>query len=57
MPPKISLLKLTQGETIKKMYEEHQVIQDMLIPLDSLGEALDVFHKEIEVGENCAVIL
>ena len=57
VPPKISLLKLTQGETIKKMYEEHQVIQDMLIPLDNLGEALEVFHKEIEVGENCAVIL
>lgn len=49
VPPKISLLKLTQGETIKKMYEEHQVIQDMLIPLDTLGEALDVFHKELQL--------
>ena len=49
VPPKISLLKLTQGEAIKKMYEEHQMIQDMLVPLDKLGEALGVFHKEVEV--------
>ena len=36
---------------MKKMYEKHQVIQDMLIPLDKLGEALDVFHKELQVGQ------
>ncbi|XP_045160263.2 delta(24)-sterol reductase-like [Mercenaria mercenaria] len=49
VPPKVSLLKLTQGETIKKLYEKHQVIQDMLIPLGKLDEALDVFHKEFEL--------
>ena len=55
VPPKISLLKLTQGEAVKKMYEKHQVIQDMLIPLDKLGEALDVFHKELQVGQCLSV--
>ncbi|KAK3590755.1 hypothetical protein CHS0354_017269, partial [Potamilus streckersoni] len=49
VPPKISLLKLTQGETIKKLYEEHQVIQDMLVPLKKLEEALKVFHDELEI--------
>ena len=29
IPPKVSLLKLTQGETLKKLYEEHHMIQVM----------------------------
>ncbi|ESO89669.1 hypothetical protein LOTGIDRAFT_125011 [Lottia gigantea] len=49
VPPKISFLKLTQGETIKQMYEKYQIIQDMLIPMKNLKESLDVFHKETEV--------
>ena len=31
IPPKVSLLKLTQGETLKKLYEEHHMIQVMYI--------------------------
>lgn len=31
IPPKVSLLKLTQGETIKKLYEENHMIQVRLI--------------------------
>lgn len=49
VPPKISLLKLTQGETTKKLYEKYQIIQDMLVPLDKLSEAMEVFEKEIQV--------
>lgn len=49
VPPKISLLKLTQGETIKQLYEKHQVIQDMLVPLKTLGEALNVFDQELKL--------
>ncbi|XP_067677801.1 delta(24)-sterol reductase-like [Haliotis asinina] len=49
VPPKISLLKLTQGETIKKMYEKYQIIQDMLIPMKDLGDALSVFHRELDL--------
>lgn len=49
VPPKVSLLKLTQGETTKKLYEKHQVIQDMLVPLNKLSEALDVFHDTLNL--------
>uniref|UniRef100_A0A0B7AT95 Delta(24)-sterol reductase n=1 Tax=Arion vulgaris TaxID=1028688 RepID=A0A0B7AT95_9EUPU len=49
VPPKISLLKLTQGETIKNMYEKYQVIQDMLVPMKELGLSLDVFNKDFEL--------
>lgn len=49
VPPKISLLKLTQGETTKKLYEKYQIIQDMLVPLDKLSEAMEVFEKEIQM--------
>ncbi|XP_022317755.2 delta(24)-sterol reductase-like isoform X1 [Crassostrea virginica] len=49
VPPKISLLKLTQGETTKKLYEKYQIIQDMLVPLNKLSEAMEVFEKEIKM--------
>ena len=44
MPPRISLLKLTQTEALRKMYEEHHVVQDMLVPVRDLGESLDLFQ-------------
>ncbi|EDV22522.1 uncharacterized protein TRIADDRAFT_50623 [Trichoplax adhaerens] len=47
-PPKISLLKLTQTEAIKKLYEKHQIVQDMLVPMQRLNESLDVFQKEFQ---------
>jgi delta24-sterol reductase len=49
VPPKISLLKLTQGDTIKGMYEKYQMIQDMLLPIQSFSEALKFFDKEIQL--------
>ncbi|XP_013773171.1 delta(24)-sterol reductase-like isoform X1 [Limulus polyphemus] len=49
MPPKVSLLKLTQGETIRKLYEEHQFIQDLMIPLNSLKEAIGVLHDTVKI--------
>ena len=52
VPPKISLLKLTQGETIRNMYEKHQMIQDMLVPLKYLGDSLQCFEKEVKVSIN-----
>jgi Delta24-sterol reductase len=33
MPPKPSLLKLTQTETLRQLYEKHHVVQDMLVPI------------------------
>ncbi|XP_048844522.1 delta(24)-sterol reductase [Brienomyrus brachyistius] len=49
VPPKISLLKLTQGETIRKLYEQHHVVQDMLVPMKHLDTAIDHFHSNIHV--------
>lgn len=50
VPPKISLLKLTQGETVKEMYEKYQVFQDMLVPVSTLADSLDFFHQELNVS-------
>ncbi|XP_019752424.1 delta(24)-sterol reductase [Hippocampus comes] len=49
VPPKISLLKLTQGETIRRLYEQHHVVQDMLVPMKHLEAAITRFHQDVEV--------
>lgn len=49
MPPKVSLLKATQGDAIRNYYHEMHVIQDMLVPLYKVGEALEFVHREMEV--------
>ncbi|GJQ68037.1 hypothetical protein Trydic_g10670 [Trypoxylus dichotomus] len=49
VPPKVSLLKLTQGEAIKKLYENSHVIQDMLVPIVKLKESVELFEKEFNV--------
>ena len=49
MPPRISLLKLTQTEALRKMYEEHHVVQDMLVPVKDLAESMDVFEEVFNV--------
>jgi len=64
MPPKISLLKLTQGKTVKAMYEKYHCMQDMLLPLNALTESLKFFDKEfqvqraatIAVDDNCFIV-
>lgn len=50
VPPKISLLKLTQGETLRKLYEQHHVVQDMLVPMKCIVQALHTFHNDIHVS-------
>lgn len=50
VPPKISLLKLTQGETLRKLYEQHHVVQDMLVPMKCLSQALHTFQNDIHVS-------
>jgi delta24-sterol reductase len=49
VPPKISLMKLTETETTRRLYEEHHVVQDMLVPISTLAESIDVFHREFDV--------
>ncbi|XP_072173012.1 delta(24)-sterol reductase-like [Diadema setosum] len=48
-PPKVSLLKLTQGEVIRELYEKKHVVQDMLVPLKDMKSSLSCFHKEMEL--------
>lgn len=49
VPPKVSLLKLTQGETVKRLYENNHFIQDMLVPVDNMKDALLMFDKEVKI--------
>lgn len=49
MPPKISLLKITQGEAIRNYYHDNHVIQDVLVPLHKVSDALEFAHRELEV--------
>uniref|UniRef100_A0A7N0UK12 Delta(24)-sterol reductase n=1 Tax=Kalanchoe fedtschenkoi TaxID=63787 RepID=A0A7N0UK12_KALFE len=49
MPPKVALLKATQGEAIRNYYHQMHVIQDMLVPLYKVGHALEWVHREMEV--------
>uniref|UniRef100_A0A8D9A8C8 Delta(24)-sterol reductase n=1 Tax=Cacopsylla melanoneura TaxID=428564 RepID=A0A8D9A8C8_9HEMI len=49
MPPKVSLLKLTQTQTIKNLYDKHHVVEDYLVPMTQLRAIVDYFHDNIEV--------
>ncbi|KAI6661935.1 Delta(24)-sterol reductase [Oopsacas minuta] len=49
VPPKISLLKLTQTNTTKRLYDEKHVTQDILLPIETLSETLTVFNEEFNV--------
>jgi len=49
VPPKVSFLKLTQTEAIRKLYEEQHVIQDMLVPISHMGPALDCFKEHYDL--------
>ncbi|CAA6655764.1 unnamed protein product [Spirodela intermedia] len=48
MPPKVSFLKATQGEAIRNYYHAMHVIQDLLVPLHKVGDALEWVHEEME---------
>jgi hypothetical protein len=50
MPPKISFLKLTQTDAVKRLYENNHIIQDMLVPMTDLKESLSMFDKEVKVN-------
>jgi delta24-sterol reductase len=48
MPPKISFLRLTQGERLKRYYDEKHVIQDALVPVEHLEKTLAEFDRIFE---------
>ena len=49
VPPKVSLLKLTQGKKLKQLYEEQHVIQDMLVRISDMRKCIDFFHDQVSV--------
>ncbi|KAI3787323.1 hypothetical protein L1987_41714 [Smallanthus sonchifolius] len=49
MPPKISLLKATQFEAVRNYYHDMHVLQDLLVPLHKVSDALEWAHHEMEV--------
>jgi len=49
IPPKVSLLKLTQGKTLKRLYETQHMIQDMLVPVEDLKSSLQKFDDLVQI--------
>eukprot|EP00049_Salpingoeca_infusionum_P017619 m.353707 g.353707 ORF g.353707 m.353707 type:complete len:526 (+) comp16826_c0_seq1:209-1786(+) len=49
MPPNHSVLKRTQTEELRKLYEAHHVVQDMLVPASTLSKTLSVQHEKFGV--------
>lgn len=49
MPVKVSFLKLTQPEAVKKLYEKTQVIQDLLVPTSKMAGCIREFDKIVNV--------
>ncbi len=49
MPVKVSLLKITQTDAIKKLYEANHVIQDMLVPITKMEHCLREIDGAIQV--------
>jgi len=45
----ISLLKLTQTDTTKKVYELHPLTQDILIPINKMSDAIDMLDEQLQV--------
>ncbi len=43
MPPKIALIKLTQTEEIRQLYEKYHVVQDMLVRTTPIYTPLTTF--------------
>lgn len=44
-PPKISFLKLTQTDVVKRLYTRTHTIQDLLPPLSALSKAISFFDE------------
>jgi Delta24-sterol reductase len=45
MPPKVAFLRLTQGERIRRYYDEQHVLQDALVPMRHLAATLACFER------------
>jgi Delta24-sterol reductase len=48
MPPKVSVMRLTQTERVRNFRDERNVVQDVLLPIRFLQESVEMFHREFE---------
>lgn len=49
MPPKVSLLKLTQTEATKRLYDNNHMIQDMLVPIETLADSIRLMKEAVNI--------
>jgi delta24-sterol reductase len=49
MPPKVSLLKMTETKAITNLYENNHIIQDLLVPVKYLKKSIWKFNDEVQV--------
>jgi hypothetical protein len=45
----VSFLKITQTADVRKLYRDHHIAQDMLVPIDKLVESVQGFHDLCDV--------
>jgi delta24-sterol reductase len=50
MPAKVALLKLTQTDTIKKLYDKHHFIDDFIVPISGFKLSIETFHQSLNVS-------
>jgi delta24-sterol reductase len=48
MPPKVSLMRLSQTERVRKYRDARNVVQDALVPIRLLRDGIELFHREFE---------
>ncbi|CAM6088060.1 unnamed protein product [Calypogeia fissa] len=48
MPPKVSILKLTQNDAIRRYYIQRHACQDLLVPQHRVAESLEFCHENFE---------
>jgi len=49
LPPRIELLKYTETETTRRLRERHHVVQDMLMPIRYLANAIQYFDDHFDL--------
>jgi delta24-sterol reductase len=49
LPPRIELLKYSETETTRRLREKHHVVQDMLMPMQTLKQSLQYFDDHFDL--------
>jgi len=48
-PPEISLLKMTETKKLHELYDAHHMVQDLIVPLNTLERAMSFLHAEVDL--------